>query len=38
MILVDTNVLLDLFTDDETWRAWSERAIRDALVNDAARC
>ena len=35
MILVDTNVLLDLFTDDETWRSWSERAIRDALFNDS---
>ena len=35
MILVDTNVLLDLFTDDETWRCWSERAIRDALFNDS---
>ena len=32
MFLVDTNVLLDLFTDDATWRPWSERAIRDALV------
>ena len=31
----DTNVLLDLFTDDETWRSWSERAIRDALFNDS---
>ena len=36
MVLVDTNVLLDLFTDDKTWRSWSERAIRDALVDDAA--
>lgn len=34
MVLVDTNVLLDLFTDDPTWRRWSENAIRDALVND----
>ena len=32
MFLVDTNVLLDIFTDDETWRPWSERAVRDALV------
>lgn len=31
MFLVDTNVLLDIFTDDATWRSWSERAIRDAL-------
>ena len=32
MVLVDTNVLLDIFTDDATWRSWSEQAIRDALV------
>lgn len=32
MVLVDTNVLLDIFTDDTTWRSWSERAVRDALV------
>ena len=32
MLLVDTNVLLDIFTDDATWRSWSERAVRDALV------
>ena len=31
-ILVDSNVLLDLFTDDATWRPWSERALRDALA------
>ena len=35
MVLVDTNVLLDLFTDDKAWRAWSERAIRDAVVDAA---
>ncbi|MYE12957.1 MAG: type II toxin-antitoxin system VapC family toxin [Gammaproteobacteria bacterium] len=34
MVLVDTNVLLDLFTDDRTWRRWSENAMRDALVDD----
>ena len=33
MFLVDTNLLLDLFTDDTTWRPWSERAIGDALVD-----
>ena len=33
-MLVDTNVLLDLFTDDPTWRPWSENAMRDALLND----
>ena len=31
MFLVDTNVLLDLFTDDPQWRPWSEGAIREAL-------
>ncbi|MDE0628932.1 MAG: type II toxin-antitoxin system VapC family toxin [Bryobacterales bacterium] len=30
MILVDTNVLLDVFTDDETWRPWSENALAEA--------
>ena len=33
MFLVDTNVLLDIFTDDATWRSWSEGAIRDALLS-----
>ena len=32
MFLADTNVLLDIFTDDPTWRSWSEKAIRDALL------
>ena len=32
MFLVDTNVLLDIFTDDAMWRPWSERAVGDALV------
>lgn len=35
MFLVDTNVLLDIFTDDATWRSWSEQAVRDALESDA---
>ena len=30
--LLDTNVLLDIYTDDSTWRPWSEGAVRDALV------
>lgn len=34
MVLVDTNILLDLFTDDPTWGRWSENAMRDALVDD----
>ena len=32
MFLVDTNVLVDIFNDDPTWRSWSESAVRDALV------
>ena len=36
MVLVDTNVLIDVFTDDRIWRRWSEAAIRDALVSDSA--
>ena len=32
MFLVDTNVLLDIFTDDPRWRPWSERAVGNALV------
>lgn len=32
MFLVDSNVLLDIFTNDSRWRAWSERAVGDALV------
>ena len=31
MFLVDTNVLLDIVTDDVTWRSWSEQAIGEAL-------
>lgn len=33
MFLVDTNVLLDVFTDDAQWRSWSEDAICEALVS-----
>ena len=32
MFLADTNVLLDIFTDDSTWRRWSEETVRDALL------
>ena len=32
MFLVDTNVLLDVFTDDPRWRTWSENALAEALV------
>ena len=33
MFLVDTNVLLDILSDDPVWRPWSERSIRDSLVS-----
>ena len=33
MFLVDTNVLLDILSDDPVWRPWSEHAIRDSLVS-----
>ena len=32
MILVDSNVLLDLFTADPEWLAWSQSALADALL------
>ena len=28
--LVDTNVLVDIITQDETWSSWSEVALRKA--------
>lgn len=30
-VLVDSNVLLDLFTDDPIWAAWSEEHLADAF-------
>lgn len=30
MVLVDSNVIIDLLTEDPTWRDWSEAALRDA--------
>ncbi|HEY2179028.1 MAG TPA: type II toxin-antitoxin system VapC family toxin [Caulobacteraceae bacterium] len=35
MTLVDTNVLLDLFTDDEIWAGWSARQLDAADVRGA---
>lgn len=32
MFLVDSNVLLDILSDDATWRPWSEPCLRDALL------
>jgi predicted nucleic acid-binding protein len=31
--LVDSNVLLDIFTADPHWFAWSQSALADALLN-----
>lgn len=33
MVLLDSNVLLDIVTDDPEWRAWSESALADALLS-----
>jgi hypothetical protein len=30
-VLVDSNVLLDLFTDDPTWARWSEARLAEAF-------
>jgi len=32
MTLVDSNVLLDVFTDDPTWKAWSRQQLRRAIL------
>jgi hypothetical protein len=34
MILVDSNVIIDVLTQDPTWRAWSEAALIDAANRD----
>ena len=34
MILVDTNVLLDLVTDDPVWATWSQQQLDLASVQD----
>ena len=34
MILVDTNVLLDLVTDDPFWAEWSQHQLRAAAATD----
>ena len=31
-VLVDSNVILDLFTEDPQWWSWSSRALRDAAA------
>ena len=34
MILVDTNVLLDVITDDPQWADWSQHQLRAAALTD----
>jgi len=34
MILVDSNVIIDVLTGDPTWSLWSESALRDAADSD----
>ena len=34
MILVDTNVLLDVVTDDPRWADWSQHQLRAAALSD----
>ena len=35
MILLDANVLLDLFTDDPEWCHWSTKALRRAILSES---
>ena len=35
MILVDSNVIIDVLTKDPSWQAWSEAALSDAANCDA---
>ncbi len=34
MVLVDANVLIDIFTNDKAWADWSEQALADAATSD----
>jgi predicted nucleic acid-binding protein len=34
MILVDSNVIIDVLTKDSSWQAWSEAALSDAADRD----
>lgn len=34
MVLVDSNVLLDIFTADPEWLPWSQAALVNALLDD----
>jgi predicted nucleic acid-binding protein len=35
MVLVDTNVLLDVLQDDPQWADWSQRSLEDAGLSDS---
>ena len=35
MILVDTNVLVDVLQDDPVWADWSQEQLESASLNDA---
>lgn len=35
MVLVDTNVLLDVLQDDPEWAEWSQRSLEDASLADS---
>ena len=34
MILVDSNILIDIFEEDENWLGWSLGALNDAVLSD----
>jgi predicted nucleic acid-binding protein len=34
MILVDSNVIIDVLSEDAAWRSWSETALADAADHD----
>ncbi len=36
MTLVDTNVLIDLLTDDPNWASWSSAALTEAVASEGA--
>jgi predicted nucleic acid-binding protein len=35
MVLVDTNVLLDVLQNDPQWAEWSQRSLEDASLSDS---
>lgn len=34
MIFLDSNILIDVFDSDQTWREWSDQAIEAASISD----